>query len=518
MISRKSSLPSRWLRSLPHVLALFALSAMWLIPSTSQASQMAFQWIASALLFCMAIAGLVAFRAITKESPPFSCLWAGAVALAAVTSAGLGLNQWFGMYHHAKAFAGDAGTQVTAFLGQRNQLATLLCIGILAVALLWTQCLRTLSWAQPLLFLAGFTCILILSFTLVLTASRTGAIQLTALIAVALLSRRAWRRSTLIMLCGAGGFYFAGTALLYLSSIGHQLTGVGVLARLDDANAYSRLSLWSNVAELIAARPWAGYGFHALAYAHYSHDFSGSRFMEMLDHAHNLPLHLAFVFGIPIASALSLSAGWFIWRARPWAQARWDYQLAWGSLLVIGIHSLFEYPLWYGPFLITSFIALWVVCADDWRRGVATWERRTQTAFICGLASAAALVLAGLAFLAFDYHRVNQMYIQPERRSAWYASDPMDAAKKSVFFQNHAKFAELQITALSRDTAPRIFLLASDLVQWSPEPRIIEKLIESAAMLGQDDVAQFHLRRYRIAYPQAYAQWSKSLRSDDNGG
>jgi len=36
---------------------------------------------------------------------------------------------------------------------------------------------------------------------------------------------------------------------------------------------------------------------------------------------------------------------------------------------------------------------------------------------------------------------------------------------------------------------------------------VIEKRIESALMLGHDDEAAYHLRRYRIAYPKDHARW-----------
>ena len=120
----------------------------------------------------------------------------------------------------------------------------------------------------------------------------------------------------------------------------------------------------------------------------------------------------------------------------------------------------------------------------------------------------AALLLVGTAFVAFDYHRVSQIYIAPEERSSWYAADPLAAAKRSVLFQSQAKFAELQITQLSKETAPRVLQLSSELIGWSPEPRIIEKLIESSVMMGLDDLAMFHLKRYRIAYPNAHAAWA----------
>jgi O-antigen polymerase len=46
------------------------------------------------------------------------------------------------------------------------------------------------------------------------------------------------------------------------------------------------------------------------------------------------------------------------------------------------------------------------------------------------------------------------------------------------------------------------------LIHFSPEPRVIEALIESATMLHMDDVAMLHLGRYKEVYPKDYAAWS----------
>ena len=51
--------------------------------------------------------------------------------------------------------------------------------------------------------------------------------------------------------------------------------------------------------------------------------------------------------------------------------------------------------------------------------------------------------------------------------------------------------------------------LALRMLQYSPEPRVIERLIESATLLGLDDEAAFHLQRYRVAYPKDHARWQK---------
>jgi hypothetical protein len=47
------------------------------------------------------------------------------------------------------------------------------------------------------------------------------------------------------------------------------------------------------------------------------------------------------------------------------------------------------------------------------------------------------------------------------------------------------------------------------LLHYSPEPRIIEKVIESAVMLGRDEEAMAHLARYRAAFPKEHAAWTR---------
>jgi hypothetical protein len=45
------------------------------------------------------------------------------------------------------------------------------------------------------------------------------------------------------------------------------------------------------------------------------------------------------------------------------------------------------------------------------------------------------------------------------------------------------------------------------LLHFSPEPRVVEKLIESATMLGNDAQAVYYLQRFKVAYPNEYQVW-----------
>jgi Virulence factor membrane-bound polymerase, C-terminal len=250
-------------------------------------------------------------------------------------------------------------------------------------------------------------------------------------------------------------------------------------------------------------KPWFGWGWRELAYAHYSTHFD-VRFVELLDNAHNLPLHLAVELGVPFAVLFCGAVLWWVVRSAPWRETDTARQLAWGILMLIGVHSMVEYPLWYGPFLMTLGI-----CVGMLQRPKKDLNSAVVQAFITPIAIKfiAVALLCITAYLAFDYHRVSQIYLSEEDRSALYRDDVMGAAKRSVVFKKHAQFAELVTTPVTPQTAPHVLELALKLIHFSPEPRVIEPLIESATMLHFDDIAMFHLARYKAMYPKDYAAW-----------
>lgn len=484
-----------------------AVVLAWLSMPRLAMSQVAFQWLmAMGVTICCVF---VVRHARRQASDVANGLQLG-MLLAAGGSAFVALTQYVEVAPQVLQWLSiDRNGGVDAHLGQRNHLASLLNVGIVAL-LHYVGQFGFEAKRRPLLSTLAFGAMLVLmTFMLAATGSRTGAVQLIAILCGMWFLRRQHKKSIKQWILVVGLMYVLSViALPTLAHMGISST-LGLVERVHDANAGSRWILWSNVMELVWQSPLTGHGWRSLAYMHYSTDFSGARFMEMLDNAHNLPLHLAVELGLPVALAFCGAVAWLIWRGKPWKETRADRQLAWGILMVIGIHSLVEYPLWYGPFFITTVLCVGILCADAWQNWLSALSKAAQRAVRLGLGGLAALLFVGTVFAAFDYHRASQIYLQPDQRSSWYAADPLGVAKKSVLFQSHAKFAELQITPLTRESAPRILELSSELVHWSPEPRIIEKLIESATILQLDDVAAFHLRCFKRAYPVAYAAWEK---------
>ncbi|HQQ70481.1 MAG TPA: Wzy polymerase domain-containing protein, partial [Alicycliphilus sp.] len=84
-----------------------------------------------------------------------------------------------------------------------------------------------------------------------------------------------------------------------------------------------------------------------------------------------------------------------------------------------------------------------------------------------------------------------------------------DVAGQLLFFRAQAQFAELTTTPVTPANAQHMHDLALRLLHFSPEPRVIEKLIASARLLGLQGEVALHSDRYRRAYAPDYARWQR---------
>jgi O-antigen ligase len=432
----------------------------------------------------------------------------GALALAwlaaAAISTAIGLCQYFGLSDALAPWVNaSAAGEAYANLRQRNQFASLTAIGM--ASLFWLYPRHMGRWP-------ALAAIAWLALGNAATTSRTGLAQILLLGVLACVWPGPRRQRAGLWLAGLLAYAVAALALPWLLELATGVPGNRLWERVASVESCSsRAVLWSNVLHLIAQRPWAGWGWGELDYAHFATLYEGTRFCDILDNAHSLPLHLAVELGIPAALLLCGGLLWAALRARPWSEAQPERQMAWAVLAVIGVHSLLEYPLWYGPFQIAFGLGLGLLWPAAPRPGSMAAETPGR-ARIAGTA-AAALVAAACAYAAWDYRRVSQIYLPPEDRAPALRDDPLPEVRRSWLFRNQARFAELTITPLTRANAAWTFDAARSLLHYSPEPRVIEKLIESAMVLGREDEALAQLARFRAAFPQAHAQWAAALPS-----
>jgi O-antigen ligase len=429
---------------------------------------------------------------------------ASAWLLAASASACIGLMQYLGNAAHFTPWINfvEAG-QAYGNLRQRNQQATLLAIGI--CALLWWQARVRQSAPEPNNLspsrgvLAG--AVLLLGSADAATGSRTGLLQLVLLLALALLWRRG--RATIVFALLA----YAAAAFLLPHLAGLEPLQSGILGRLGEPTSTcgSRLTLWANVLHLIAQKPWTGWGWGELGYAHFITLYDGPRFCEIMGNAHNLPLHLAVVLGLPLALLFCCAFIWLVLRLKPWRETDRTRQMAWRVLAVIGLHSLLEYPLWYGPFQLAAVLAIWLLWNTRPKNTAYIQQPSTQPARWPALLTSVALLAC--SYVAWDYWRISQIYLSPPQRAAAYQEDTLEKIRPSWLFADQVRFAELGITPLSAANAETQHALALELLHFSPEASVAVKAIESAALLGRDDAVQYYSQRLQIAYPQEYASW-----------
>ena len=421
-----------------------------------------------------------------------AALLANAWLLAALVSSLLALAQYFGLAWDLAPWVNPTSPgEAFANLRQRNQFATLTAIGL--VALLWRvqQGVR-LTWSLPAAMLLGAAN--------AASASRTGAFQIVLVIGLTAWWLRPMDRGVAAVCAGAALSY--GLAALLFPPLVH------LLWQVDAANAFGRLTsaegcgsrtvLWGNTLHLIGQKPWAGWGWGELDFAHFATLYPGARFCDILDNAHNLPLHLAVELGMPIASiACAGFIGWLAWR-RPWRETDSTRRMAWGVMAVILLHSLLEYPLWYGPFQMALGFSIGLLTQAPRRTGI-------EVAARAGRLAVSALFASALVYTAWDYLRISQLYVAAEERSALFRHRASPAAGDSWLFRDQLDFALLSITPLTRANAATMNTLATQLLHYSPEPRVIDVAIESAMLLGREDQALWLLERYRTAFPREAA-------------
>ena len=445
--------------------------------------------------------------------------------LAGLLSTVIALCQYFGV---ASAFAPwmsltDPGN-VYANLRQRNQFASLTGIA-LAAAIWFVLHTKDKPQNQRLLVLAA----VLLGLGNALSASRTGLVQFICLSSLAALWP-IWRTRQVVqvLLLAWAAYLFGSLVLPYLnlSSALHQ----GIFSRfvVENPSCASRRVLWANVLDLISLKPWLGWGWGELDYAQFATLFEGTRYCEIADNAHNLPLHLAVELGVPLALLACGGLTFAVARAKAWREANLQRQMAWAVLLVIGLHSLLEYPLWYGSFQMAVVMCLWLLWHHRPANAVSVSHSAALTTPIttplAGPVSVqihhsatpqlsgwrnllASLVLLAVIFIAWDYQRVSQIYLVSADRMPNYRSDTLNKIRDTRFFKAQAQFAELTLTPLTSDNAAYLNVMAHQLLHFSPEARVIKQLIDSAALLGKQDEVAFYRLRFEAAFPEAYQQW-----------
>jgi O-antigen ligase len=320
-------------------------------------------------------------------------------------------------------------------LRQPNHLCSLLLWGVIAaVALLET---RRLAWKWVLAL------VVLMVFAVELSASRTGALGLALLALWGALDRRLSKPARWLLIA---------TPLIYglsygaMALYGHWTDqAFGAEARMagggagggDSPNARPRI--WANALTLIGQQPFTGVGFGEFNFAWSLSAFPG-RPTAFFDHTHTLPLQLAVELGIPLTALVLGLLGWALWQAfRRSSEATGDAgttaRAAWMLVLMIGLHSLFEYPLWYAYFLLPTAFA-WGLALGSGVPPVADAARATPSALnrVIGLG-----LVTGACIALVDYAGIASIYAPAGDAAP--LNERIAAGQRSLLFGHHADYA-----------------------------------------------------------------------------
>lgn len=314
--------------------------------------------IGSLYLFALAVAIWVGFQiAQSTEARSVNGLagFVHSLWIAAMLSAAIGMAQWFyvqepiGMY----VVQGNIGDRAMGNLGQANQLATLLLMGIIAYGWIFErQVIGRFAFALGIVFM---------TLALVMTNSRAGLVSV-FLIAGFLV----WKAKTLHMRLKPLAILF-WAALVILGFV--VLPDISEMLMLSEAKDFSRtgaisqrITMWKQIGSAVGQSPWFGYGWNQTPTAHAAGAIAFPSSITFTN-AHSFIADIFAWNGIPLGLAFTTIVGWWF-ISRAWTSVSRDAVFAMAALLPFAMHSMVEYPFAYSYFLVAAGVFIGVVEAS----------------------------------------------------------------------------------------------------------------------------------------------------------
>ncbi len=293
-----------------------------------------------------------------------------AIGMASIASVGINICQWLSLVEgESMSTWVMAGSPIRAIsnLAQPNQTATLLVWGV--AAQLWALARNKVR--EPVVVLATIW----LLFGIILTQSRTGILELAALVFLLV-----WHRKTIgiqkRLVITLAVCVLAASVLMLLWPAINAALGLGdELDTLKRLAGEPRPTQWMMLLRGAALNPWLGYGWNQVVAA----QLALEKTPAVLDHmlfaqSHNVFIDLIIWCGFPLG--LLLGAALLAFSLKCISQ-RLDAQMLpfCVAFVAFGIHSLLEYPFQYAYFLFPAMLCLGVLHSSVARKSRRSFTR-----------------------------------------------------------------------------------------------------------------------------------------------
>jgi len=272
---------------------------------------------------------------------------------------------------------------------QANTLALMLCFALGAAWYLFLLGLCKPGWAWL------FAVLLLLG--LALTQSRIGWIII-PLFGV-LMRNNAVRPVSVSRFALLALFILYVGLVLMTPEFLRQLGAISESASARAGQTSVRLTLWQQAWNMSTTYPWLGVGWFQFGKFQFLSAAAFSSSNEYSDFAHNLILNFAAETGWPITLLLLAVSGFWIYHCcvKQWR----NLHVRFISLMfvAVGVHSMVEFPLWYGHILIPVGMMIGALHIENLR-----WKTvQIRRGWFVGIGLVGVI---SMGVISGDYHRV----------------------------------------------------------------------------------------------------------------
>lgn len=388
-------------------------------------------------------------------------------------------------------------------LGQSNHYGSYVTLALASAAFLYAR--------GRLHCVIAALCAALFLPVLALSGSRSVWLYLGALVILVFLMYRQLdekegKRVLAYMLCVIPGFVFAQwivTMPFFVPSEGSAITSAQRLFQVSDGLGeklqHVREAWW-----MFAQSPLLGAGFGQYAWHHFQYQATTgeSALPGVFNHAHNIVLQLLAETGIlgagVVVGAIAL---WLVDLKRVKFDLEWWWLLA--LLLVIGIHSMLEYPLWYSYFLGVAAVLLGLGAERAWAL------RRTGTVrAVVGLAIVVGWV--NLVAVISPYREFERLVFIPQSR---HSPQPSEKDFEQAIVEIHREplltpYVELAVAygvTVSEERLREKLELTARAMRFAPTSVVVYRYALLLALAGERSAAMLQLEWAMRAYPEDIA-------------